>query len=326
MKKCALRKMLAVLACAAVPVMPAHASQKISDDIELSGLLEAEASYADTDAGDSSDIVLATLELGIDAEIAEWLSAHVLFLYEEDETDGIEVDEAFVTLSPGDSGFFVNAGRFAQGIGAFPSWMITDPLTLELGETTQKSSVALGWGNETVEALVSVYKGDVQKSDEDHVNTWVGSLNVAGAVGELECEAGVSYTNNIADSDTLVEDFDGIPTTGFVGGYSGYLLVGLGPVILSGEYLSATDEFSDGARAGNRPSAWNVEFFWDFPSPLALAARVGGAHEFDIDNQYGAVVSWELYGGVAIGAEYLRNENADDTSEDVLTLQLAAEL
>jgi len=326
MKKCALRKMLAVLACAAVPVMPAHASQKISDDIELSGLLEAEASYADTDAGDSSDIVLATLELGIDAEIAEWLSAHVLFLYEEDETDGIEVDEAFVTLSPGDSGFFVNAGRFAQGIGAFPSWMITDPLTLELGETTQKSSVALGWGNETVEALVSVYKGDVQKSDEDHVNTWVGSLNVAGAVGELECEAGVSYTNNIADSDTLVEDFDGIPTTGFVGGYSGYLLVGLGPVILSGEYLSATDEFSDGARAGNRPSAWNVEFFWDFPSPLALAARVGGAHEFDIDNQYGAVVSWELYDGVAIGAEYLRNENADDTSEDVLTLQLAAEL
>lgn len=326
MKKCALRKMLAVLACAAVPAMPVEASQKISDDIELSGLLEAEASYADTDAGDSSDIVLATLELGIDAEIAEWLSAQVLFLYEEDETDGIEVDEAFVTLSPGDSGFFVNAGRFAQGIGAFPSWMITDPLTLELGETTQKSSVALGWGNETVEALVSVYKGDVQKSDEDHVNTWVGSLNIAGAVGDLECEAGVSYTNNIADSDTLVEDFDGIPTTGFVGGYSGYLLVGLGPVILSGEYLSATDEFSDGARAGNRPSAWNVEFFWDFPSPLALAARVGGAHEFDIDNQYGAVVSWELYEGVSIGAEYLRNENADDTSEDVWTLQLAAEL
>ncbi len=326
MKKRSFGKMLAVLVCAAVPAMPAQASQKISDDIELSGLLEAEASYADGDMGDSSDIVLATLELGLDAEIAEWISAHVLFLYEEDETDGIEVDEAFVTLSPGDSGFFVNAGRFAQGIGAFPSWMITDPLTLELGETTQKSSVAFGWENDTVRALVSVYKGDVRKSDEDHVNTWVGSLNIGGAVGDLDCEAGVSYTNNIADSDTLVEDFDGVPTTSFIGGYSGYLVVAVGSVSLGGEYLSATDEFSDGARVGSRPGAWNVEFVWDMPSQLALVARVGGAHEFDIDNQYGAAVSWGLHEGVSIGAEYLRNENADDTSEDVLTLQLAAEL
>ena len=32
-----------------------------------------------------------------------------------------------------------------------------------------------------------------------------------GKLGSLTCEAGVSYTNNFADSDTLEEDFDGAP-------------------------------------------------------------------------------------------------------------------
>ncbi len=320
-----MKKLLVCFACLVMPVLPAHAGQKIADNIELSGLVEAEASYTDTGDGDASDIVLATLELGIDAEITDWFSTHILFLYEEDETDGIEIDEAFASITPGDSGMFVNAGRFAQGIGAFPSSMITDPLTLDLGETTQKSSVALGWGNETVEALVSVYKGDIQKIGEDHVNTWVGALNVGGELGNLACEAGVSFTNNIADSDTLVDDFAGGETGDFVGGYSGYVIVGLDAVQLSAEYMAAAEAFTDGDRAGSKPVAYNVEFAWDAPSPLGLAVRVAGGDEFDVDNQYGATLSYDLYEGVALGAEYLRNENSDDSSEDIFTLQLAAE-
>ena len=321
-----MKKLLALLACIAVPALPAHAGQKIGDNIELSGLVEVEASYSEADGDDSSDIVLAELELGIDAGITDWFSAHILFLYEEDETDGIEVDEAFASITPGDSGFFINAGRFAQSIGSFPSSsMITDPLTLDLGETTQKSSVALGWNKDAVKALVSAYKGDIQKTGDDHINTWVGALNVNGELGNLTCEAGVSYTNNFADSDGLVDDFAGGETDDLVGGYSGYVVVGLDSVQLSGEYMAAAEEFSDGTRAGSKPAAYNVELAWDAPSPLALTVRVGGGDEYDVDNQYGATVSYDLYEGVSLGAEYLRNENSDDTSEDIFTLQLAAE-
>ena len=347
MKKQTLKKFIILLACFAMPALPANAEQesiydpakapqeatdphkhegkKIADNIEVSGLVEVEASYTDTGDSDASDIVLATLELGIDAEITDWFSTHILFLYEEDETDGIEVDQAFATITPGDTGFFMNAGRFPQSIGAFPSAMITDPLTLELGETTQKSSVALGWGNEAVEAVVSVYKGDIQKTGDDYINTWVGALNVNGELGKLRCEAGVSYTSNFADSDGLVDDFAGGETDDLVGGYSGYVIVGLNSVRLSGEYIAAAETFTDGDRAGSKPAAYNVEFVWDTPSPLALTVRVGGGEEYDIDNQYGATVSYSLYEGVALGAEYLRNENSDDTSEDIFTLQLAAE-
>lgn len=325
MKKQTLKKILVFLACIAMPVLPVHAGQKIADNIELGGLVEVEGSYSDTDDGDASDIVLATLELGIDAEITDWFSAHILFLYEEDETDGIEVDEVFASITPGDSGMFVNAGRFAQSIGAFPSSMITDPLTLDLGETTQKSSVALGWGNDAVEALVSVYKGDIQKTGDDHVNTWVGALNVNGELDDMTLEAGVSYTNNFADSDGLVDDFAGGETGDFVGGYSGYVIVGFDSVQLSGEYLAAAEAFTDGDRAGMKPAAYNVELAWDAPSPLALAVRVAGGEEYDVENQYGATVSYDLYEGVALAAEYLRNENSDDSSEDIFTVQLAAE-
>jgi len=319
-----MKKLVVFFACLAMPVLPTHAGQKIANNIELSGLVEAEASYTDTGDGDASDIVLATLELGIDADITDWFSTHILFLYEEDETDGVEVDEAFASIIPGHSGVFLNVGRFAQSIGAFPSSMLTDPLTLDLGETTQKSSVALGWGNDAVEALVSVYKGDVQKTVEGHVNTWVGALNVGGDLGKLACEAGVSYTNNFADSDGLVDDFVGGKTGDFVGGYSGYLVVGFDTVQLSGEYMGAAEEFTDGDRAGSTPTAYNLELSWDAPSPLGLAVRVAGGDEFDVDNQYGATVSYDLYEGVALGVEYLRNENSDDSSEDIYTLQLAA--
>ena len=98
-----MKKILTVLACITVPALPAHAGQKIGDNIELSGLVEVEASYSEADGDDSSDIVLAELELGIDAEITDWFSAHILFLYEEDETDGIEVDKAFASITPGGS-------------------------------------------------------------------------------------------------------------------------------------------------------------------------------------------------------------------------------
>lgn len=324
-----MKKLLVFLACIAMPALPVHAGRKIADNIELSGLVEVEAGYSGTDADDTdaSDIVLATLELGIDAEITDWISAHVLFLYEEDETDGIEVDEAFASFTPGDSGLYLDAGRFAQNFGSFPSSMITDPVTLDLGETTQTSSVAIGWGNDNVDASLGVYRGDVRETDQDHINTWVGALNLNGEVDNMSIEAGVSYTNNIAGSDGLSGDFEGLSweTDDLVGGYSGYIVVGFDSVRLSGEYLAATETFTDGDRAGMKPAAYNVEFAWDAPSPLAFAARVAGGEEFDVDSQYGATVSYDLYEGVALAAEYLRNNNSDDSSEDIFTVQLAAE-
>jgi hypothetical protein len=68
----------------------------LSDKISISGLIEVEAAFMDDETAapneDSSDITLATVELGIDAKVNEHVKGHILFLYEEDETD-FDVDE-----------------------------------------------------------------------------------------------------------------------------------------------------------------------------------------------------------------------------------------
>ncbi len=57
-------------------------------DVEISGLLEVEAGHTNPyTGGGESDIVLATVELGVDAKIYDdWVTAHILALHEDDDT------------------------------------------------------------------------------------------------------------------------------------------------------------------------------------------------------------------------------------------------
>ena len=58
-----------------------------SDKIAFAGLIELEAGYLKdyTDIS-SSDLVIATVQLGIQATINENISSEIVFLYEEDDT------------------------------------------------------------------------------------------------------------------------------------------------------------------------------------------------------------------------------------------------
>eukprot|EP01155_Anaeramoeba_flamelloides_P046761 Anaeramoba_flamelloidesc39939_g1_i1.p1 GENE.c39939_g1_i1~~c39939_g1_i1.p1 ORF type:complete len:154 (-),score=27.30 c39939_g1_i1:86-547(-) len=76
-----------------------------TDKITLSGLIEIEAYYESIDYDDSaendednSDITLATVELGVDVDLVKHVSGHILLLWEEDDTEPMDVDEAFITL------------------------------------------------------------------------------------------------------------------------------------------------------------------------------------------------------------------------------------
>lgn len=316
------RSLPILLSFLALPTLQAHAEEKLTDRLSLTGLVETEAVYADTNGESSSDITLATLELGLEAQVNEWISAQLLLLYEEDGTDGIEVDEAFVTLTPERLPLFVDMGRYTQPFGAFPSAMISDPLTLELGETKQQAGVNLGYADETVLASLSAYKGDVQNTGKDEINTLVAMTSFNGEEGDFRWDVGASWTNNIGDSDTLQEDYE--ETNDLVGGWSAYLAAGMGDFCLIAEYLGATEEFEDGERTGKKPTAWNTELAWDMPSPLSVAVRVGGADDYEVEHHYGGTAAWELAENATIGLEYLRITNNDDTDTDQVTMQLAA--
>lgn len=110
--------------------------------VEISGLVEVEAGHNNPDEGDdSSDVVLATAEIGIAAEINDWVSSEIVLLYEEDETD-LEVDVATVTIANPDGPWYITGGQTYVPFGVFETNLISDPLTLEIGETRESVVLA----------------------------------------------------------------------------------------------------------------------------------------------------------------------------------------
>ncbi|NTV46920.1 MAG: LbtU family siderophore porin [Chlorobiales bacterium] len=138
-------------------------------------------------------------------------------------------------------------------------------------------------------------------------------------------EIGGSWKNNIGDTEGLQEDFQATNyvTTDFVSGYSFYGIASLGSFDVRGEYLATATQFKDGARAGMKPAAWNIEMGYAMEIPVRFALRYAGANEFDIRQQYGATVGYDFAVGTSLALEYLHHEHDDHTQGDGLTVQIA---
>ena len=319
---------------------------RITEKISLSGLVEVEAGYESLGLKDgnderSGDLVVSTAQLGFEAEVNDNVGATLILLFEEDETEPIEVDEATVDYGRGPwQGRF---GRQYVPFGAYPSHMISDPLTLELGETRETAAL-VGYEGEGWTVSAFVFNGDAEKvngagePEEDHVKDWGVSAVVTPVEG---LEVGASFVSDLADTDADL--LGGAGYAKRVGGWSAYAVAGWGAFQVSGEVLGAVrafdaadlDEDADGS--GDRPLAWNVEGAWEVRQSVEVAARVEGSRELGGQPrvQYGVCVSWGVMEGVSVSAEYLHGEfdedfgrdgdgNALDT-RDLVTAQLAVE-
>lgn len=314
-----------------------HAAEKegapdSGNKLSITGLIEAEASAVNPNGGKStSGLILSTFELGLEAKVNDEVSAHATLLYEEDGDDELLVDEAFVRLAPANLPFTIEAGRMTQAFGDFSTGMVADPLTLELAETKHHGTLRLGYEQGLFAATLSAFRADVQKNDDDSVNTIVASISVADEESEeLRYRAGASWTNNIAATDGLSGDYDDGAggfnvTASMVSGVGLYGAVGLGDVELRAEYITAADRFDDGARAGRQPLAWNLEAGYAFSEPWLVTVRYAGATDFDIRNQYGAAVACEVMENTGLALEYLHEKGRDGIDREMFTLQLAME-
>lgn len=87
------------------------------DRVSISRLLEVEASTASGFEGDDeSDITLSTVELGLDADINDWLTTHVLLLHEDDSSNLIGLDEGIISIgNPDRPAFYSVVSRHSEG-------------------------------------------------------------------------------------------------------------------------------------------------------------------------------------------------------------------
>jgi hypothetical protein len=329
------------------------------ETIAFSGGVEVEAGYEKTDpaaAGDSgeesSDLALATVELGVDATVASQVSGHILFLYEDGED--LLIDEGYIVLH-GEEAFplYLMAGEIYVPFGNFESGMISDPLTLELAET-RETAIQVGFEAGGFHGDVYLFNGDMDKTeDESHFDNFGLSAGYAYESDAFSIDMGISWINNMADTDGLTDAFEETRTAleeagfsydmaDYAAGFGTCFILGVGPATLVGEYVGMTEapEFllsnlSDDSSAGvdtwEKFSAWNIE--------LDYGVNVGGRDASLSVGYQGSDATADLLpetrilGAFSIGLfektslafEYLHDEYESGNKTHAVTTQLAME-
>ena len=323
---------------------------RLSEHVELGGLVEVEAFTAKDFAGEeTSDITLATVALHLDAEPAEWTRAHIVLLYEEGEEDEhVIIDEATVTLGKLDAfPVYLSAGRMYLPFGSFATNMISDTLPLALGEIND-AAVQAGFESGGLQATLYAFHGDIrEKNDAEKIDNWGAGLHYVREGETFSCDVGLGWLNNIGDTDGLgdylEENIAANEMDGYVAGLAGHMLLGYGPVDFTAEYIRALDRFKAAeisfAGAGAEPEAWSFEL--GLTGELLARQTIfsvgyqGTAEAYALglpQIRYLAGIRMYLLNNVSLALEYLHDEDygvsAGGTGDDghAGTVQLAVGL
>jgi hypothetical protein len=298
--------------------------------VQIGGVVEIEAAHRSHSNGDDeSDITVPTAELDISAEVNSWVTANLALLYEDDgDSNGdLNVDTASVTVADPDSIWFVTAGQYTLPFGVYPTNMVSDPLTLELGETAD-AAIEAGFSTGGFTASVFVFEGD--QGDDREIDNYGATINYAHTAETFAFEANLAYLNDIAESDAIVDD--GTAMTNRAGAWVVSTTITAGAVSLSGEYLAATEALD--AYGGEKPSAFNIEAAYGFEAigkPASIAIGYQGTDEAEnvagglAESRVIGTVAMEVATGTTVSLEYAHDKDYAGEHSNTLTGQLAVE-
>jgi len=313
-------------------------------EIEISGVVEIEASGGRaTDGSANSDITLATVEMGIDTAITDHVSTHILLLHEEDDTN-LEIDEGTITLSQlGGLPIEMTAGQMYIPFGNFESHMVSDPLTLEIGET-RESVVQFSSGVGNAYGAIYSFKGATRNTGEsDRVKGFGANLGLSVEHELFNLDTGISYISNMAETDAIEDAVtDAANLTDSPAGIGLHAIVRKGPLTVIAEYIGANDGFdaTDLAFNANKaePAAYNVEAGYELSifgkeATIAVAAQgTSEAQALDLpESRLLGAVSINLREQTSLSFEWARSDDYDVTdgglglSTDMYTAQIAVE-
>lgn len=312
--------------------------QTIADMVTFSGLVETEVSWSrDFEKKDSSDIRLATVQFGMDASVNEWSKGHLLFLYEEDDTEPVDLDEGTITLG-GTETFPValTLGKFYLPFGLYHSNMISDPLTQELGEINQ-SAVQLGYTHGQYYASIAGFNCDTDTITDDEPDSLSCYAAAIGFTQEDAFAVQASYVSSLTDTDGL-EGFMEEAWPGLASSTGGYSLSGkatFGQFGLSAEMVSGIGDLAFAGVARDAPVAWVSELayaseFFGRETVFALGYQASRhLAAFLPESRISGTVGVAFENGVTAALEYAHDtdyavtDGGTGNSAQALTMQVA---
>lgn len=308
--------------------------------VGIGAVVEVEAGYAESyDGGSESDLVLATAEIGLVAQISEAVSGELTLLYEDNGESPLDVDVAAFTVA-GAAGSLM-AGQVYVPFGVYDTHLVSDPLTLEIGET-RETALQGNFGSGNVSWSAYLFKGDNRKNfgTSDDIDNFGFSATFGSEESALS--ATIGYINDIGDSDGIQDGLATNDVADHVAGIAVSARYETERLVLIGEYVDALDAFAPtelafGA-AGAEPAAWNVEI----GVPFVLGGReslfafgVQGTEEalaLELPKRrLLAALSVPVREGVTFSFEWAHDTYYDEAeggtgaSADTVTAQLAVE-
>jgi len=302
----------------------------IARGLDFSILIEIEACYWDEQNVEAeSDLTLATVELGLSATISDNLNAEMTLLWEEDETEPIDLDTAVIILHDlFDLPLELTAGKMYVPFGEFAGGMITDPMTLDMGETRETAALLAIQGT-AVRASLGVFNGDV---GDDRLENVVARIDIAPA---KPLSAGAYYITDIRETDALEELISDRVADGGAEGHrvsaaGAYAAVSIRQLTVAAEYLQACQTFEAGVlddARDLRPRAWAIDVTFALGEDWEIAGRYERSNEVPdfARTRYGATISHTLMDHVTLGLEVLRSDFKEGSDINAVTAQLAFE-
>ena len=254
--------------------------------IDLSAVIEIEAAHTSPYTGESSsDISVATVELGLSGRVNEQISAEVVLLHEEDDEDtNFEVDVATVNYAPKNNNWSFTAGQSYVPFGSFESNMVSDPFTLVMGETSE-SVLQANFESGNLGTAFYLFNGSNKKNagKDDRVDNYGINLSY-NSEGDVNFTGSVGYINDIGDSDGLQDTINSTLGSNdvqqHVAGTSVSAIIEAADFSFIAEYVTATDNFAVTEIAfngqGAKPRTLNIEAGYGFelsgkPATIAIA-------------------------------------------------------
>ena len=242
---------------------------------------------------------------------------------------------------------FFKAGKMYTPFGKFETKMVSDPLTLEIGET-RETAAEIGFKYAGLYASAYAFNGEVNLADEDDkTDNFGANMGFAYESEVFSIDLGCGYINNIYESNSLADKMSAVMEEAeaagqsaalkdYVPGIAAYLLLKAGGFYVYGEYLSFLDdpetEYTDSA-TGNivntvktkAMKAWNAEAGYTFDL-AGIETNLGAAYqgiknadeEFP-ESRYMGVVCLGIMKSTTFAVEYAYDEYENDDKGHTVT-------